>query len=251
MGIAVASVGMFALPSTVSLFSGQHDWYDIGDTGDKLPCIKCHADVYEEYLQTDAHYTLGNNTDPNAACYACHRANKSITYAQGGTASGDGEGGSTATAGQQAHAASTVACMLCHQYSASSASNYSVNTSQGPFAGGFSQAVNSTSVYDYVNPSITGSGSRAAHDEFVKGAITGTMSGTNNMEDANEACIACHTHVPVKINWTHAYSLEFNATYGESLPPTHFTVGNWSVNGTSVNTSYGNATGGASTTGFP
>ena len=50
-----------------------------------------------------------------------------------------------------------------------------------------------------------------------------------DMEDANEACVACHTGIAVKINWTHAYSLEFNATPTLTLPPTHFNVstGGW------------------------
>jgi len=30
MAIAVIAIGIFALPSTVSLFSGQHSWYDLG-----------------------------------------------------------------------------------------------------------------------------------------------------------------------------------------------------------------------------
>ena len=132
MGIAVVAVGMFALPSTVSLFSGQHQWYYLGgySSDTKLPCKKCHADVYEEYLQTDAHWTLSSSgTDPDKACYACHRANNSITYATGT----DARGGQSATPGKQAHAASTVACMLCHQYGASS----NVSTTAGPYAGGF------------------------------------------------------------------------------------------------------------------
>jgi len=52
MGIAVVAVGLFALPSTVSLFSGQHRWYNISGTGNEIPCIKCHADIYDEYTLT-------------------------------------------------------------------------------------------------------------------------------------------------------------------------------------------------------
>ncbi|MBC8235658.1 hypothetical protein H8E77_39430 [bacterium] len=48
-----------------------------------------------------------------------------------------------------------------------------------------------------VNPDDTGE--KAAHKTFVLDAIT-----NEHMEGANEACIGCHTHVPVKINWTHA-----------------------------------------------
>ena len=42
----VVAVGMFALPSTVlSLFSGQHSWYNIS-YGEKLPYIKCCSRRY-------------------------------------------------------------------------------------------------------------------------------------------------------------------------------------------------------------
>jgi len=30
MGVAVVAMGIFALPGTVSLFSGQHSWYGLG-----------------------------------------------------------------------------------------------------------------------------------------------------------------------------------------------------------------------------
>jgi len=89
----VVAVGIFALPSTVlSLFSGQHSWYNIS-YGEKLPYIKCHADIYDEYLMSHVHGSLsgGDNTAPqggsaaNDACYACHRAvyTNRITYASG------------------------------------------------------------------------------------------------------------------------------------------------------------------------
>ena len=96
-----------------------------------------------------------------------------------------------------------------------------------PPAGGFNLTANATDT-----------GSRAAHKTFVMDAISNT-----NMEDANEACIACHTHIPVKINWTHRVSLEFNVTPELELPPTHFNVSNWNVNGTANVTVYGNTTG--------
>ncbi|MGB2728469.1 MAG: hypothetical protein WBD09_08325 [Halobacteriota archaeon] len=261
MAIAVVAVGIFALPGTVSLFSGQHTWYDIsGD--EKLPCVKCHADIQDEYLKTGVHAMLGGSNSsnytagidkPNDACYACHRvvyeARGNITYASGY--------GKYATPGKQAHAASTVACMACHEF------NQSFNASATPFgftggfaAGGFSDPYVNISggvdpvtkmKFNYTNGTAN-PGGYAAHQGFIEGAINNTR-----MEDANEACIACHTAIPVKITWTHAYSLEFNATYNESLslPPTHFDTSNYSANGTVIAYSYGNASGGANTTHFP
>ncbi|MBC8521911.1 MAG: hypothetical protein ISS94_01460 [Candidatus Syntrophoarchaeum sp.] len=239
MTIAAVAVGIFALPSTVSLFTGQHNWYSIGGGANELPCIKCHADVYEEFLRTDAHSTLDNSSNgrPSEACYKCHRTNKSITYARGNVSGG------TWQIGEEAHAASTVACMLCHQDNNSAWTD--VDT---PFAGGFGN-MSYKSPFNYTNPDVTDAGTAAAHDEFIKGAINNSL-----MEDANEACIACHTHIPVKINWKHAYNIEFNATYNESIvfPPTHFNTSDYKANGTAPNIeSYGNHSGGANVSHWP
>ncbi|RLG31140.1 hypothetical protein DRN97_09675, partial [Methanosarcinales archaeon] len=111
MAIAVAAIGIFALPSTMSLLGGQHTWYDLGGAG--VPCEKCHADVHAELSDQTAYHSSFD-------CYACHRANKTIQYAAGG---------GSVKPGKQAHAASTIACMECHEHNA--------KVTQGPFAGGF------------------------------------------------------------------------------------------------------------------
>ena len=236
MGIAVVAVGLFALPSTVSLFSGQHTWYAIHGTNE-LPCKKCHAEVFDELQNSAFHKWNGYNwsenpegSPDNSACYGCHRANASITYASVGDTVTD------VIPGTKAHAASTVACMLCHQFNASQAVNQLNGYSMPGFAaGGFAQPANSP--YNYTNGTAY-PGGHAAHQKFIQMAINKSL-----MEDANEACIACHTHVPVKINWTHRVSLEFNCTPEFELPPTHFNVSNWNVNGTANVTVYGNTTG--------
>ena len=259
LAIGVIAVGIFALPSTVSLFSGQHAWYNIstGEAG-ALPCIKCHADIYDEYLMTGVHGTLSGGSqgapgsEPNKACYACHRIYEkrgNITYAKG--VKGTNPAGSDP--GVEAHAASTVACMACHEFD---------NVGGYPPAGGFEDPYNNASglgITDGIaEDPVTGfkfkyndsthQGGHAAHQGFIEGAINFTR-----MEDANEACIACHTQIPVKITWTHARSLEFNATYDKSLnlPPTHFNTSDYEANGTVEVTSYGNHSGGAHTGSWP
>lgn len=111
IAIAVVAIGIFALPCTISVLGGVHTWYDLdARNGKYIPCIKCHADVYEEYeimaRRHAPHWTLEKSNDPNTACYACHRVKK-IQYA---------EGGSTVKIGKQAHAASTIACLECHDF---------------------------------------------------------------------------------------------------------------------------------------
>ena len=79
--IALIGIGVFALPSTMSLFSGQHTFYNIDATGNQVPCIKCHGDVKAELSGSMA--TAGSKA-PHAdfKCEYCHRA-------EAGFASGD------------------------------------------------------------------------------------------------------------------------------------------------------------------
>ncbi|MDY6965904.1 MAG: cytochrome c3 family protein [Halobacteriota archaeon] len=229
--VAIVAIGIFALPSTMAMFGGQHNWYDINPTGNQVPCVKCHADVYDEYGVTGAHATLGGGstendtigiTDPDAACHACHRvANSSIVYAEG-----DGTG---STPGEEAHAASTIACMECHEYG----TDYVGPVIAAPFAGGFENMTNTP--FDYTDDAVADSGLKAAHNDFVQGAIDDDL-----MEDSNEACLTCHTHVAIDINWTHAYKMKLDAVQDEN--------GDWVCDdfiteGTYNISTYGNMTG--------
>ncbi len=73
-------------------------------------------------------------------------------------------------------------------------------------------------------------GSRAAHMGFINDA-----KNSEEMLDTNEACIGCHTHAAIRINWTHRAVIEFEAVMcEESTAPTHFDVENWNQSG-SVN----------------
>jgi len=201
----IAAISTLVMPETVSLFAGQHWWYNISGTGNQVPCQKCHADVYEE-LKYSYHRNLG--------C-ACHRANLSITYAEV-------QGSITNyTPGKQAHAASTVACMLCHQM------NSSLNSSTpGPFAGTFNITVfGAKSNFRYSN--ATYNGLCAAHSAFVANAIE-----NNTLRDSTEACIACHMKVNITIN--------FHVIRGVNITTQHVILGYDSLTG--LNESYINVT---------
>jgi hypothetical protein len=80
--IALVGVGVFALPSTMALFAGQHSFYNIDATGNQVPCVKCHGDVKAELASG---YSSSTNTSgPHAKfqCEYCHRA-------EAGASSGD------------------------------------------------------------------------------------------------------------------------------------------------------------------
>lgn len=214
MIVAVVAVGIFVLPSTVSLFSGQHTWYDlsISGGGNDVPCEKCHVGIGEE-MQSGG----DNGAHEGLTCSVCHRsASTGIIYARGsyGSGSGPGPGGyQSATPGEGAHAASTVECMDCHgaydpkptkrQHDPEYVGNCN-NCHHGPkeagclAAGGFG-----------LTPwkSTWDTGNKSAHLKFVLDTIDEPLK-----DGANEACIACHTRIAVDIKWTKKEDLNFHAS---------------------------------------
>ncbi len=73
--IALVGIGVFALPSTVALFSGQHSFYNIDATGNQVPCTKCHGDVKAELSSSGFSATTGTHgPHANFRCEYCHRA---------------------------------------------------------------------------------------------------------------------------------------------------------------------------------
>ncbi|CAG0982510.1 hypothetical protein METP3_02167 [Methanosarcinales archaeon] len=78
--IALVGIGVFALPSTMSLFAGQHSFYNIDATGNQVPCQKCHGDVKAEL--TSNSNTISDGPHAAFKCEYCHRIEQ-------GAASGD------------------------------------------------------------------------------------------------------------------------------------------------------------------
>ncbi len=187
LAVIMTATGLVILPNTVSLFAGQHYWYNISGPGNQIPCEKCHADVFEELSQCNFHIHWGDPTKADRQdCAACHRSNLSIQYA---LVSGSYK---NYQPGKQAHAASVVACMLCHQINASQASRV-----PGPYAGGFNVTVfGVSSPYNYSNSTYTGI--CEAHNAFVSYAIS-KANNSSLMMDSTEACLACHADVDVRM----------------------------------------------------
>jgi len=225
LAVAIVAVGIFALPSTVSLFSGQHTWYDLSAGPNDVPCEKCHAEIEDEMQSGE------NGAHRNVTCAMCHRT-PFTNYAY---ASGEGDG---STPGKEAHAAATVQCMHCHgiyddkgpgsHHGSSTPPEYEEcgrchggHGDWGPSrgepdfisAGGFG-------IEDPANPghntTDTDTGEKAAHKKFVLDAMNNSL-----MEGANEACIACHTRIGVNITWTKNEFLDFQASEDAA--------GNWSI----------------------
>ena len=221
--IATLAIGIFALPSTVALFSGQHSWYDLSAAPNDVPCEKCHGDIADEMIDSD------NGAHRYLTCAMCHRTIFSdYTYA-----SGEGTGSSP---GKEAHAASTVECMDCHgiyQDVGTIWNHYSdpeyagecfrCHGGSGWYRGEFI-TIPSRGYLDFIsaggfgiedpanpghNTTDTDTGEKAAHRKFVLDAMNESL-----MEGANEACIGCHTRVGVNISWTKNVVMEFTASEG-------------------------------------
>jgi hypothetical protein len=72
---ALAGISLWYIPNTLSLFSGQHSYYNINANGSQVPCQKCHGDVQMEIHTGFIH--------SNFTCSDCHRVQKGVQYASG------------------------------------------------------------------------------------------------------------------------------------------------------------------------
>jgi len=255
--ISLLAVGTVVMPQTASLFAGQHWWYDISGNGNQIPCQKCHADIYEEMR-----LHVGPHTGESGyvfQCQLCHR-----TYFNGYSyATVNNSKITSVYPGVQAHAATTVRCMACHgaygnlPYATGHVGYYNklnpslCNVCHGNPIVYYKNILNKNGS-DYVQAggfgltSLPGdTGSMAAHKMFVLEA-----KNDSTLKGANEACVACHTHVAVKIRWHHKRSLEFvvNITNPVTLSSGvhNWSVSNWSVNGTAIATVWGSSNGSGS-----
>lgn len=193
VGIAIAAVGLVALPQTLALFAGQHNFYDTMTPTNGVPCEKCHADVFSELSQPGSVNTLHKNQ----GCDGCH-----VTTAP--TKEGLSKG-----PGNDFHAAALPLCLDCHSGS-------------GP----------GLSAMEILNGPVE------AHKAFANQA-----NNSDLLRGSNEACISCHTHVAVDINWTKAYKISFNARENATTGLHEWTVDNFATEGTVQIQTYGNRSG--------
>jgi len=91
---AVLAVGLFVLPSALSLFANQHT-FDEGAVA-RTKCSKCHTLEADEIIGGTAHRSTFFGTTPDEACLECH---------QYGHPTGQGT---------DYHAAISVECQVCH-----------------------------------------------------------------------------------------------------------------------------------------
>lgn len=271
--IASLSIGVVILPQTIALFAGQHYWYNLSESWEgrvpsDVPCEKCHADIKEEMsLIIGPH--MGETGFGSIKCYMCHRI-RLYSYQFASV----GESYTQFTPGKYAHAASSVACMDCHKWINHTEFDKYVwgwNESMDPldrhyYTKNWKGGVNTSECQrchgeNPLNPPENkvpaAGGFGLTNDTFDSGILEAhnafLVEARNNpmLKDENEACIACHTALPVKINWTRARSMEFEAFPGvpsvTEFGPHNWTLTEWQYNGTARSVVWGNTSGYGST----
>ena len=188
IGICIAAVGLIALPQTLALFAGQHNFYEVSRTPPYgVPCAKCHADVYSELSGSQVHSSV--------ECEACHILAE--------TNKGAKVGGN-----EDIHAAASPACLDCHDGSLKGGNavwhkfyKQPITTEQ---CGDCHDANMQT---NFTNATSILYGANESHTEFASNAGNATL-----LKGANEACVGCHTHVNVDSVWQKPTNLSFNAS---------------------------------------
>lgn len=172
LAVAVLAIGLYIMPSTLSLFSGQHTFVN----GSEVSCRKCHEDIYSE-LNSGASQSPQAPHSSIANCRVCHTTGE-LDNVIGGSADWLTPIKVNISTDPQAHSAITVECVFCHDLIVAEITG--VNESHRPF-------YNSSKADDPNN-------------------------GTKLLKGGNEACIGCHTHIWVNITWNRPVGYNINAT---------------------------------------
>lgn len=205
LAIAIIAIGLFILPSTLSMFVGQHTWYSVKNPDDmEILCAKCHQPEVDEWNQNiiagGAHSTFETEYPTQSGCTICHQVNASALsdyginvtslsaynfedFTQEGLSNTSnaidfqGKWRSQSTP----HAAIKVDCADCHYNATKQLSNPD-----------------------------------SAHSDFYN------QSSASATDSA--ACIGCHTMTDMNISWYKFGGLNVNATINKTTEEWEITI---------------------------
>jgi hypothetical protein len=132
-------------------------------------------------------------------------------------------GSSPSYAGHETTRLSTE-CVLCHYANEPGIGNQF----RGINAGGFGMGLTSS-------PADTGS--QEVHQTLVSTPDSISVFGGRYAPASNDACIACHTHVQVSIQYTRPTTLVFAAAEGSGNNTGNWTTGGYTTVGSNTTTS--------------
>lgn len=193
LAIAIVAIGLFILPSTLSMFVGQHTWYSVKNPDDMVElCAKCHQPEVDEWADNvargGAHATFATEYPDASGCTICHQMNVSYIDAYGldnSTLLGYDFEDFT-----QAGLSNT-----------SNATNFTDKwrTTSTPHA-----AIKVDCADCHYNATIQLAKPESAHSDFY--------NQTKNASTDSAACIGCHTMTVMNITWWKYGGLDINAT---------------------------------------
>ena len=186
--VAVIAVGLFALPSTLSMFAGQHSWYDPKDSGG-IPCTKCHFIEKQELSGSNGPHSTGYTKLVNTSM------NYSTTTDPNGTAGGINFWGGANSDDDR--------CYGCHQRAGSNDSSHSLLAGSWDLHRNDQHAAIAVWCIDchpWVETELTHD--KAAHRWFYEDLNSSSAPSDNiALQKPNRACLGCHTHVGVNLTW--------------------------------------------------
>ncbi len=210
LAIAIIAIGLFILPSTLSMFVGQHTWYSVKNPDDmEALCAKCHQPEVDEWEANiaagGAHATFATEYPTRSGCTICHQVNATALedYGLNLTSLYDYSFEDFTQAGLN---------------NTSSATNFSGTwrTQNTPHA-----AIKVDCADCHYNASVQLSDPDSAHSDFYNQSIDSATESA--------ACIGCHTMTDINISWYKFGGLNINATINR-------TTNLWEINVTTNTT---------------
>jgi hypothetical protein len=200
LALSVLAIGIFALPNTLSIFSGQHTFYN----GTNVNCRDCHEDIYQELTWNGATGESPPHTSTDLLqCKVCHRTGQLPFMGSAGKKLGiTGTKKLNITTDPQAHAAVTVECIFCHN--------------------------------EIVKNSSTGKQQELLGSQEAHGSYYNASNQTSLLKGGNEACLGCHSHTMINATWVRSTGYNMNVDLTQTSMNLSFLLNQTTTNSTSA-----------------
>ncbi len=207
LSIAVLAIGLFVLPQTLAMFTGQHAWFSASTPSAEYDlCEKCHANEVAEWNQNQASGGAhsGYVAEYGEGCF-CHQINTTRLAAYG-------------LADANFNASEFNFTIWGEMDALTDSDNWVWRPTTTPHA---AVIIDCVDCHWKQSHQISNTGS--AHHAFWNQ----TKNTTNT--DSNTACMACHTHTPLNMTWARSEGIHIVANHADA---TSTPYGTWNINAT-------------------